>query len=308
MNRNRIALAYGALLLAMLVSAGNFLFGNLAVSEVPSVVLAFWRCMIAAVCVVPFVLKKRGDPIGYFRSNSLRITILAVVGVVLTPWLVYLALRSDDLIDLGAGYTSVPLLTILFSALLLSERLQRVQYLGVGLALAGALVFAFRGSLSNLVDFNPHLAFLLMIASNSFRGLYLVLLKKWDLHPKPEEGLFVMLIIGTIVLSPVFIAYEFSTPHPFDYSWQVWGSILFVGVGMGALYLHLLNFGTNEIGASASSLFSYLVPIFVAVESILVLGAELHLYQCVGAVLIVSGVLIATRPGFRKMPADHAPH
>ncbi|MEP3278209.1 MAG: DMT family transporter [Stappiaceae bacterium] len=308
MNKEKIALAYGALLLAMLISAGNFLFGNLAVNEVPPVVLAFWRCLIAAICVIPFVVKKQGNPIGYFRSNSLRISILAIVGVVFTPWLVYLALRSDDLIDLGAGYTSVPLLTILFSALLLGERLHVVQYLGVALALAGALVFAFRGSLSNLVDFNPHLAFLLMIASNSFRGLYLVLLKKWDLNPKPEEGLFVILVIGTLVLSPIFIAYEASTPTPFDYSWQVWGSILFIGVGMGALYLHLLNFGTNEIGASSSSLFSYLVPIFVAVESVAVLGAELHIYQCVGAVLIVSGVLIATRLRFRSPPSDHAPH
>lgn len=308
MENNRIVLAYCALLLAMLVSAGNFLFGNLAVNEVPPVVLAFWRCLIAVICVVPFVLKKQGNPIRYFRSNSLRITILAIVGVVFTPWLVYLALRSNDLIDLGAGYTSVPLLTILFSALLLGERLQGVQYLGVALALAGALVFAFRGSLSNLVEFNPHLAFLLMIASNTFRGLYLVLLKKWDLHPKPEEGMFVLLIIGTLILSPVFVAYEVSTPAPFDYSWKVWGSILFVGVGMGALYLHLLNFGTNEIGASASSLFAYLVPIFVAVESVAVLGAEIQLYQCIGALLIVSGVLIATRLRFKKAPTDHAPH
>ncbi|WP_282044873.1 DMT family transporter [Roseibium album] len=308
MENNKIVLAYLALLLAMLVSAGNFLFGNLAVNEVPPVVLAFWRCLIATICVVPFVLKRQGNPWRYFRGNSLRITVLAIVGVVFTPWLVYLALRSNDLIDLGAGYTSVPLLTILFSALLLGERLQGVQYLGVALALAGALVFAFRGSLSNVADFNPHLAFLLMIASNTFRGLYLVLLKKWELHPKPEEGLFVLLIIGTLVLSPVFVAYEVSTPAPFDYSWKVWGSILFVGVGMGALYLHLLNFGTNEIGASASSLFSYLVPLFVAAESVAILGAEIHVYQCVGALLIVSGVLIATRLRFKKAPLNHAPH
>lgn len=308
MDKNRIALAYCALILAMLISAGNFVFGNLAVHEVPPVVLAFWRCLIAALFVLPFVLKRHSNPIRYFLSNWLRLSVLAIVGVVITPWLVYLALRSNDLIDLGAGYTSVPLLTILFSALLLGERLRAVQYLGVALALAGALVFVFKGSLSNLVDFNPHLAFLLMIASNAFRGLYLVLVRKWDIHPKPEQGLFVLLVVGALVLSPVFIAYEASTPEPFNYSWQVWGSIVFIGVGMGAVYLHLLNFGTNEIGASPTSLFSYLVPIFVAAESIVIFGADLHTYQWIGAVLIVSGVLIATRLHFRTAPTDHAPH
>ncbi|MCL6282127.1 DMT family transporter [Ruegeria sp. 2012CJ41-6] len=308
MQRDKIAIAYCALLLAMLVSSGNFLFGNLAVKEVPPVVLAYWRSFIAAICVLPFVFTRRARPVRYFLDHAFRISVLAVVGVVFTPWLVYLALRSNDLIDLGAGYTSVPLLTILFSALLLNEKLRALQYLGVALALAGALVFAFRGSLANLLEFNPHLAFLLMIASNACRALYLVLLRKWDMHPKPEEGLFVILVVGVVVLSPVFIAYELSTPRPFDYSWQVWGSICFVGIGMGAIYLHLINFGTREVGASSASLFSYLVPIFVSVEAVLVLGADLHAYQGVGTALIICGVLIATRLHSKAAHPNHAPH
>jgi len=308
MGKNRIAVACFALFLAMLISAENFLFGNMAVNEVPPVVLTFWRCLIAGLCILPFVLKRRGNPIRLFRRGWPRMLTLAVVGVVICPWLVYLALRSDDLIDLGAGYTSVPLLTILFSALLLGERLRPVQYLGVAVALAGALVFAFCGNISNLIDFNPHLAFLLMIASNACRGLYLVLLKKWDQHPKPEEGLFVIFAIGVLVLLPVFVAYESGTARLFDYSWQVWGSILFVGVSMGAVYLHLLNFGTDELGASSASLFAYLVPVFVAVESVAVLGHELHPYQGVGAVLIIGGVLVATRLHPRPAAADHPPH
>lgn len=301
-------MAYAALLLAMLISAGNFLFGNLAVKEIPPVILAFWRCLIGGLCVLPFVIAKRGNPLATFRKDWLRIVVLAAVGVVVCPWLIYVALQSNDLIDLGAGYTSVPLLTILFSALLIGERLRLVQYLGVAIALAGALVFAFRGSLSAFVNFEPHVAFLVMIASNACRGLYLVLLKKWDLHPKPEDGLFAIFAVSVIMLLPVFVAYEAGEARPFDYSWQVWGSILFVGIGMGAVYLHLLNFGTETVGASRASLFAYLVPIFVAIESVTLLGHELRLYQIVGAVLIVGGVLIATRLHPRPTPSDHPPH
>lgn len=308
MKVNKTALAYGALLLAMLISAGNFLFGNLAVKEVHPVVLTFWRCLIAAVFVLPLVLRGRSNPFRSFQSSWLRITVLACIGVVATPWLVYSALQSNDLIDLGAGYTSVPLLTILFSALLLNERLRSVQYLGVAIALVGALIFAFRGDLENLISFDPHLAFLLMISSNACRGLYLVLLKKWNMHPKPDEGLFVIFVVGIVVLLPIVVIHEASTLQPLDYSWQVWGSILFIGVGMGAIYLHLLNFGTNEVGASTASLFAYLVPILVAVESVTLRGIDLQLYQGVGGVLIISGVLIATRLHLRPTAADHPPH
>ncbi|WP_170402195.1 DMT family transporter [Ruegeria arenilitoris] len=308
MKLNKTALAYGALLLAMLISAGNFLFGNLAVSEVHPVALTFWRCLIAAMFVFPLVMRGRSNPLKQFKGSWLRYTILACIGVVATPWFVYSALRSNDLIDLGAGYTSVPLLTILFSALLLNERLRSVQYLGVAVALIGALIFAFRGNLENLINFNPHLAFLLMITSNACRGLYLVLLKKWDMHPRPDEGLFVIFIVGIVVLLPFVVIHEAGTLQPLDYSWQVWGSILFIGVGMGAIYLHLLNFGTNEVGASTASLFAYLVPILVAVEAVALKGMDFQIYQGVGGVLIIGGVLIATRLHRRPVAPDHPPH
>ncbi|MFA3919858.1 DMT family transporter [Ruegeria hyattellae] len=308
MTVNKPALAYGALLLAMLISSGNFLFGNLAVNEVDPVVLTFWRCLIAAIFVLPLVMKRQNKLIRHFQSSWLRLTTLACIGVVATPWFVYSALRSNDLIDLGAGYTSVPLLTILFSALLIGERLQSVQYLGVAIALAGALVFVFRGEFSNLINFDPHLAFLLMIASNACRGLYLVLLKKWNMQPKPDEGLFVIFVVGIAVLLPFVLFLEAGTSRPFVYSWQVWGSILFIGVGMGAIYLHLLNFGTNVVGASTASLFAYLVPVLVAVEAVTLKGIDLQFYQGVGGVLIIGGVLVATRLHLRPNAVDHPPH
>ncbi|WP_299669940.1 DMT family transporter [uncultured Ruegeria sp.] len=308
MKLNKTTLAYGALLLAMMISAGNFLFGNLAVKEVHPVVLTFWRCLIAAVFVLPLVLRGRSNPFRHFQSSWLRIVVLACIGVVATPWFVYSALQSNDLIDLGAGYTSVPLLTILFSTMLLNERLRSAQYLGVAIALSGALIFAFRGNFENLVNFNPHLAFLLMIASNACRGLYLVLLKKWNMQPKPEEGLFVIFVVGIAVLLPFVLVFEVGTLQPFDYSWQVWGSILFIGVGMGAIYLHLLNFGTHEVGASTASLFAYLVPILVTVEAVALRGMDLQVYQGVGGVLIIGGVLIATRFHLRPTATDHPPH
>ncbi|WP_328803321.1 EamA family transporter [Ruegeria haliotis] len=95
-----------------------------------------------------------------------------------------------------------------------------------------------------------------MIASNACRGLYLVLLKKWDMRPKPDEGLFVIFVVGILVLLPFVVFLKAGTSQPFDYSWQVWGPILFIGIGMGAIYLHLLNFGANEVGASTASLFA----------------------------------------------------
>ena len=114
------------------------------------------------------------------------------------------------------------------------------------------------------------------------------------MHPSPGEGLFVLLALGTAILIPGFIGQEVASGAPLDYSWPVWGSIAFIGIGMGALYLHLISFGTGRIGASRASLFTYAVPLFVAVGSILFLGSRLQAYQVVAALLVVGGVFLVS--------------
>lgn len=281
--------AYAALLAAMLISSGNFLFGNLGVREIDPVTLAFWRNAIALACTVPFVVAVRPDVAAYVRGRKLKLLVLSALGSVLTAWLMYLSLRSDDLINLSVGYTFIPLLTVLFSALLLAERLSSIQYFGLAIAFADALVFAFHGNLGLLLRFEPHEAFLWMIAVCATRSLYLVLLKRWDVHPSPGEGLFVLLAIGTALLLPAFLAEEIATEAPLAYSWPVWASIAFIGIGMGALYLHLISFGTARIGATRASLFTYTVPLFVTVESMIFLGHRPQAYQGVGAILSWAG-------------------
>ena len=76
----------------------------------------------------------------------------------------YLSLRSHLVIDLSVGYTLIPLMAVLFSALLLGERLSAIQYLGLAAAFLGALVCAFEGELANLARFDPHAGFLWMMA------------------------------------------------------------------------------------------------------------------------------------------------
>jgi drug/metabolite transporter (DMT)-like permease len=286
--------AYVALLAAMLISSGNFMFGNLAVREIAPWTLTFWRTAIALACVVPFAWQGKHDLLAYFRRQKFRVLVLSVTGVILPAWLMYLSLRSHLVIDLSVGYTLIPLMAVLFSALLLGERLSALQYLGLAAAFLGALVCAFEGEISNLARFDPHAGFLWMMAVCLTRSLYLVLLRKWDMHPSPGEGLFVLLALGTAILTPGFIGQEVASDVPLDYSWPVWGSIAFIGIGMGALYLHLLSFGAGRIGAAKASLFTYTVPLLVTLESILFLGSRLQVYQIVAAVLVVGGVFVVS--------------
>jgi drug/metabolite transporter (DMT)-like permease len=180
--------AYAALLAAMLISSGNFVLGNLAMREIAPWTLTFWRTAIALVCLLPFALEAKRDLAGYFRRQKLKILVLSATGVILPAWFMYLSLRSDDLIDLSVGYTFIPLIAVLLSALLLAERLSAIQYLGLAAAFAGALVFAFHGDLRKLMSFDPHEAFLWMIATCLARSPYLVLLRNGTCTRRQAKG------------------------------------------------------------------------------------------------------------------------
>lgn len=289
-----IAWAYGAMLLAVLISSGNFIFGSLAVDSITAGVLAFWRTAIATLLMLPFFLRAGQSIVGYFRQHKLKAVALTLSGVVLPAWFIYLSLHSDTLIDLAVGYTLIPLMTVVLAASLLGERLRPLQGLGLALALLGALVLAFHGRIENLLQFDPHVGFLWMLAACFTRGLYLVLLKKWSMRPSSDGGLFVLLVAGAIVLAPTLVHQAVTELHPFDYSWQLWGSIAFVGVGMGALYLHLISYGTDRIGAVKASLFTYLLPVFVTTESILFLGVTIEPYQVGAAAIVMVGVFLVS--------------
>uniref|UniRef100_UPI00262F36AF hypothetical protein n=1 Tax=uncultured Ruegeria sp. TaxID=259304 RepID=UPI00262F36AF len=64
----------------------------------------------------------------------------------------------------------------------------------------------------------------------------------------------------------------------------------------------------GKLTASTVSLFAYLVPILVTVEGVALRGMGFQVYQGVGGVLIIGGVLIATRFHLRPTATDHPLH
>jgi len=298
-------LAYACLLIAMLIVSGNFIFGNRAVQEIPAFTLVFWRTSIGALFLLPLALLSRGHIIEFIKQNKLKTFALVLSGLVLRPWFVYMALNSPKLTDISVGVLAVPLMTIIFSVFLLNERLSYLQILGLILAFFGSAIFAFHGDLEHLRNFDPHIEFLWILVASTFGSLYLVLLKRWDVHPSPSEGLFGLLLVATIILLPGFIHHAMTDLHPLEYSRGLWGSVLFVGIGMGGLYLFLMGYVISRIGATTASLFTLIIPALVAVESVLFLNSSLHIYQAVGGLLVATGVLFVLN--FRPLPATESP-
>jgi drug/metabolite transporter (DMT)-like permease len=107
-------------------------------------------------------------------------------------------------------------------------------------------------------------------------------------------------LFTTMVLSPPLpiattaIEYALGAPAPSPDTVGLLTIVylgLFPSIGAYACW----NFGVSRAGAARATLFQYLIPVFAAVLAVLLLGEEVRLFHVAGAVLIIGGLLLATR-------------
>lgn len=113
-----------------------------AVSHVPALEILAHRVVWTLVFVLAILLVQRNW--GWVRTLFTRPRVLGVFTLsaimVSINWGVYiLAATTDRVIDATLGYFMNPLVNVVLGALVLHERLRRVQWIAVGIAAAGVL-------------------------------------------------------------------------------------------------------------------------------------------------------------------------
>ena len=74
-------------------------------------------------------------------------------------------------------------------------------------------------------------------------------------------------------------------------------TIIYVVIFPSTLAYLFFNRGIALIGPNRASPFLHLVPVFGSAMAILLLGEELRLFHVIGYVLVLAGVIIASRQG-----------
>ena len=106
------------------------------------------------------------------------------------------------------------------------------------------------------------------------------------------------MIIGAISLITVAL----FTSNPVSLSSipiGAWGSIAFMAFFTSVLGYLWWNQGIKEIGAGKTSLFFNIVPVVTMIISFVV-GTPITIFQMIGALLVISGVLVAS--GLIRIP------
>jgi drug/metabolite transporter (DMT)-like permease len=166
---------------------------------------------------------------------------------------VYIGARSTSATNIALIYSLSPAFIVLCASVWLHEKLQRIQWLGIGLAMMGLVHVVIQGQWMNLLAVRFVAGDLWILACAFSWAAYALLMKKWPTDFSPMARLVLTAIGGCIVLLP-FTVIEAMSGLPLTQTMWSWKSLALIAVSAllpGALAYWAYSTAQKTLGAWA---------------------------------------------------------
>ena len=275
-------------LCAVLIWSGNMTINQLAVDAIAPSSIAFLRWVLALLVLTPFVLPAVWRHRQALKREWPKLAFLGLLGMAMWQGLAYVAAETTSATNMGILAATVPLLTVLLSALILGESPSLGGVLGGLVALLGVAVLLGRGDPLSLLALEVSPGDALMVAAATCYALYGVMLKRWPMALPPWVMLYVQACFATLLLLPSYLLGP-MTPVDGDNVWL----IAYAGIPASIVTTFLWMRAIRQIGASKASIFLNLMPLFSALIAMAFLGERLASWHLLGGGLTLCGVIMA---------------
>jgi drug/metabolite transporter (DMT)-like permease len=286
-----------ALSLATFFWAGSFVVGRALRDDIDPVAITLWRWLLSLLIFAPFVWRDCVERFAVLRREWLLLLGLGATGIALFHPLVYVALQHTSATNALLTFSLTPVVILLWSSLASGRRPVPRELAGVLASMAGAAVLITRGDLASIASIGAHVGDLWMLAAVVVWAAYSMLLRR-----RPVDLPQTVTLVSSIVMAlPMLLAATLMAGAGATLAWS--GPVL-LGVGYIAVFGSVIGFlfwshGVAELGASRAGQFVHLMPVFGAALSFVFLGEPLSGAQIVGAVLVLSGIVLIEVGGGR---------
>ncbi len=295
--------AYGLLLLISLIWAGNFMAGKIALQVVGPLTLTALRAVIASIVLLWYIRLSYPTWPTVSAADLQTFLILALTGLVSNTTVWYFGLQRTFAMNAAIVGATGPVFTTLLSATWLREPLSRVNVAGILLSTAGVVLTVTRGSLEAVRSLDLHAGDFLILVGQAIWAMYSV-------YARHVSRQFAPTIITT---GSYLCAAMFLVPLAlFERPWTAFpgvtpGTVLAILYAAIAVTISHIWFywGIRVVSAPVASLTVNLIPFEVLALSWLFLDEPVTWVQVGGALIVISGVGLATRkagqvPGMRR--------
>ena len=286
--------AYAYLTLAFLFMTLNVIVGRAAHEDIPPFGLSFWRWTVAASLLAPFAAARVVEQWDLICRHWKALVLISLVMVPAGNNLVYVGLQDTTALNAGLIAVSRPVIILILVGLVFRAAVDRAQWAGIALALAGVRLVLVRGDADVLTGLGFNRGDLWLVAASVGIATYQAGVGRLPGALHPAVLLQVTMVLGMAMMAPLYL-YETASGRPVEPTWPAIGAIAFVATlpSIGAVYL--INAGIKAVGPARMGIFNYLQPLFVAAIAIPFLGERLAWFHPVALALVIAGILISSR-------------
>jgi drug/metabolite transporter (DMT)-like permease len=266
----------------------SFLLIKICVATIAPMTLVAARLVLAAALLV-VVMRMQGMHLPRTGQPWRGFAVLAVVGLILPFWLIT---WGEQWISSGLAATVLatnPLMSVLLTTLVLGdERLGLPRMLGLLLGFAGVVVAVGAG-----LDNNQALLGYLAVFGAAFCYAISAIYAKRAYAGMPPLVLSTgQMVVASGLALPLAVGLD-GVPQAWPPAVALWSLAALAFVCTAAAYI-LFYWLLAEVGATRTSLLTYLVPGFALIYGALLLGEPFTLRIACGLVLVVLGILIVS--------------
>jgi drug/metabolite transporter (DMT)-like permease len=290
---SRGSITYGLLVATTIVWGGSFVAIKQALNYLSPLELLFMRFVPASLAFGFLIYWRHGHSLARLvRKEWWSLALMGFFGV-----LVYhLALNSgEQLIPAGTAsliMAAEPAFVFLLSLLLLGEKLTSTRAFGLSLAFLGLFV-VIRFARGEDIDFRYLQGVLITLIAPVSWAAYTIVSRPLATKYSPLAVTGLGTILGGVPILPIASVELFAKLRVMP--WDGWASIAYLALLATVGGVTIWVMALQRLEASKVGVFIYLVPLWSAVLSNLVLSEPVTAPLVVGAGLVIGGVALVNR-------------
>jgi drug/metabolite transporter (DMT)-like permease len=282
-----------SLLVVMLIWGSAYVVTKAGLVDVPPLVFAWLRFVVASLMLLPLALARGGlrripRPVPWRPLLLMAFFGIGIYYVLYNIGLVYTTASQGALMQSG-----LPAVIAIMALVWLHEHTTRRRLFGIALTIVGVVIVLIGQPAGTESASNPLVGGALMFISMVSWAVYTIFAKRVSSIDSTVVTTCVT-ILGAMMLLPAAIVEAAFRPVELPPA-RAWISIVYLGAFPSAMAYLLFNRSLRDLDASQAGAYINLVPIVGAAFGVLFLRESLSIWAIGGGVLVLAGVWISTR-------------
>lgn len=228
------------------------------------------------------------------KTDFKKIAIASFFGVCLNMLAFFKGLSYTSPINASVIMVTAPILVLIFSSIIIKEKINSQKIIGIIIGLIGAVVLIVYGNTSDGNAKNMMLGNFLVFVNAASYAMYLVLVKKLIAKYHPIVFIKWLYLFGLILVIP------FSVSEAIEIKWNTMPTDIYFKIGFVVLLTtcvtYLFNlFGLSKLKPTTVSVFIYLQPVIATLFALLVGSDSLNIVKISATSFIFLGVYLVSK-------------